>query len=85
LRLEFTDTSWTEVYDATDRRLMFGLGESGRVRDLSGVAPLRVTLGAASAVTAYVNDGLIVIPRREGRDASKFVIEADGAVRAGGQ
>jgi cytoskeleton protein RodZ len=84
LRLEFTDTSWTEVYDATDRRLMFGLGEAGRIRNVSGVAPLRVTLGAASAVTAYVNDEQIVIPRREGRDASKFVIEADGGVRPGG-
>ena len=83
LRLEFTETSWVEVYDATDRRLMFGLGESGRVRNLTGVAPLRVTLGAASAVSAYVNDEQIVIPRREGRDASKFVIDASGAVRPG--
>ena len=84
LRLEFSETSWTEVYDAADRRLMFGLGESGRARELSGVAPLSVTLGAASAVSAYVNDEPIVIPRREGRDATKFVIEANGSVRAGG-
>jgi cytoskeleton protein RodZ len=83
LRLEFSGTSWAEVHDATDRRLMFGLGEPGRVRNLTGVAPLRVTLGAASAVTAYVNDEQIVIPRREGRDASKFVVDASGAVRPG--
>ncbi len=48
------------------RRLMFGLGESGRVRDLSGTPPLRVTLGKASAVTVQVNDRPIVVPRRAG-------------------
>lgn len=83
LRLEFSETSWTEVYDATGRRLMFGLGEPGRVRNLVGVAPVRVTLGAASAVTAQVNDQPIVIPRRAGRDASKFVIDAAGQVATG--
>lgn len=80
LRLEFSETSWAEVYDATGRRLMFGLGEPGRVRTLAGVAPLRVTLGAASGVTAQVNDEPIVIPRRAGRDAAKFVIDAAGEV-----
>jgi cytoskeleton protein RodZ len=82
LRLEFSETSWAEVHDGADRRLMFGLGEPGRVRNLTGAAPLRVTLGAASAVTVYVNDEQIVIPRREGRDASKFVIDPSGAVRS---
>lgn len=62
---------------------MFGLGEPGRVRNLVGVAPVRVTLGAASAVTAQVNDQPIVIPRRAGRDASKFVIDAAGQVATG--
>lgn len=83
LRLEFSEASWTEVYDATGRRLMFGLGDPSRVRNLAGVAPLRVTLGAASAVTAHVNDEPIVIPRRAGRDASKFVIGADGRIATG--
>jgi cytoskeleton protein RodZ len=84
LRLEFSETSWAEVYDGADRRLMFDLGAPGRARTLTGVAPLRVTLGAASAVTAAVNGEPIVIPRREGRDAAKFVIDATGVVRPGG-
>ena len=83
LRLEFSATSWTEVYDANDRRLMFDLGEPGRARTLTGVAPLRVTIGAASAVTAFVNDQAIVVPRREGRDATKFVVDAAGKVTPG--
>ncbi|HEX2494156.1 MAG TPA: RodZ domain-containing protein [Steroidobacter sp.] len=83
LRLEYADESWTEVYDARDTRLLFGLGAPGRVRTLTGAAPLRVTLGAASAVKAYVNDQPIVIPRRVGRDASRFTIDAAGRVIPG--
>lgn len=81
LRLEFSDASWAEIYDATGKSLMFGLGESGRVRDLSGTPPLRVTLGKASAVAVQVNDRPVVVPRRAGRDAAKFVITASGTVQ----
>lgn len=80
LRLQFDDASWTEIYDATGKRLMFGLGESGRVSTLAGVPPIRVTLGKASAVTVQVNDRPVVVPRRAGRDAAKFVVTADGTV-----
>jgi len=81
LRLEFSDASWTEIYDATGKRLMFGLGEIGKVNTVSGKPPLRVTLGKASAVTVQVNDRSIVVPRRSGKDAAKFVIAANGAVQ----
>lgn len=80
LRLQFNDASWTEIYDATGKRLMFGLGESGKVSSLAGVPPIRVTLGKASAVTVQVNDHPVVVPRRAGRDAAKFVVTANGAV-----
>jgi cytoskeleton protein RodZ len=81
LRIEFNEASWTEIEDATGKRLMFGMGESGRVRTLSGTPPLRVTLGKASAVAIQVNDRPIVVPRRAGRDAAKFVIAAGGTVQ----
>jgi cytoskeleton protein RodZ len=80
VRLEFSDASWTEIYDAAGKQLMFGLGESGRVRTISGTPPLRVTLGKASAVTVQVNDQPVVVPRRAGKDAAKFVIAAGGTV-----
>lgn len=80
LRLEFSDESWTEVYDGEGKRLMFGTGTAGRVRTLTGTPPLHVTLGAASAVSVQVNDEPILIPRRVGRDAAKFVIDAAGVV-----
>jgi hypothetical protein len=60
---------------------MFDMGLPGRVRTVEGVPPLRVNLGLASAVSAQVDDRPIVIPRRAGRDGTKFVIEADGSVK----
>lgn len=81
LRLEFTEPSWAEIYDASGKRLMFDMGTPGRVRTVSGVPPLRVNLGLASAVNAQVGDRPFVIPRRAGKDGAKFLIEADGSVR----
>jgi cytoskeleton protein RodZ len=81
VRLEFSDASWTEIYDATGKRLMFGLGESGRTRTVSGTPPLRVTLGNASAVAVQVNDRPVVVPRQAGRDSTRFMIAAGGVVQ----
>lgn len=80
VRLEYSDASWTEIYDATGKRLMFNLGEIGRVRTVTGTPPLRVTLGNASAVAMQVNERSVVVPRRAGRDSAKFVITAEGEV-----
>jgi cytoskeleton protein RodZ len=79
--LEYSEASWTEIYDAAGKKLMFNLGEIGRVRTVSGTAPLRVTLGNASAVTVQVNERPVVVPRRAGRDSAKFVVNADGQVQ----
>jgi cytoskeletal protein RodZ len=81
LRLVFNDASWTEIYDATGKRLMYGLGESGKVSTVSGTPPIRVTLGKASAVTVQVNDRPVVVPRKSGKDAAKFVVAASGTVQ----
>jgi len=81
LRLEFTEPSWAEIYDASGKRLMFDMGTPGRVRSVAGAPPLRVNIGLASAVNAQVDDRPIVIPRRSGKDGAKFVIEADGSVK----
>jgi cytoskeleton protein RodZ len=81
LRIEFSDSSWTEIYDGAGKRLMYGLGESGRVQTIAGTPPLRVTLGKASAVTVQLNERPIVVPRKAGRDSAKFVITAAGTVQ----
>lgn len=80
LRLQFAAASWVEVYDAAGQRLMFGIGQPGQTRTLSGIAPLKVNLGLAAAVNAEVNARAIAIPRRAGKDAARFVVAADGTV-----
>ena len=82
MRLEFSEPSWAEIYDASGKRLMFDMGAPGRVRTVAGVPPLRVNLGLASAVNAQVDERPIVMPRRAGQDGARFVIEADGSVRS---
>lgn len=81
MRLEFTDESWAEVYDANGTRLLFGMGTPQRVRTLTGTPPIQVTLGAASAVNLQVNGESVVIPRRDGRESARFTIDADGNLR----
>jgi cytoskeleton protein RodZ len=81
MTLEYSEASWTEIYDATGKQLLFNLGEIGRVRTVSGTPPLQVTLGNASAVTVQVNERSVVVPRRAGRDSAKFLVNADGQVQ----
>ncbi|HEY5810509.1 MAG TPA: RodZ domain-containing protein [Povalibacter sp.] len=81
LRLQFSESSWVEIYDATNQRLMYGIGQPGQTRTVSGAAPLKVTIGLASAVTINVNNQSIPVPRRTGRDATRFTVSADGSVR----
>jgi cytoskeleton protein RodZ len=81
LTLQFTDSSWAEVYDAGGQRLFYDIGQPGRSRAVSGMAPLNVVIGVASAVSVQVNDQSIVVPRRANRDSARFVVQADGSVR----
>jgi cytoskeleton protein RodZ len=81
VRLQFSGDSWTEVYDAQGARLMFAMGSEGRTRTITGVPPLQFTIGSVSAVTLEVNGEPVAIPRRDGRESSRFVIEADGNLR----
>ncbi len=81
VRLEFSGESWTEVYDANGTRLMYAMGAPGRVRTLSGAPPLQVTLGSVSAVIMQVNGESVAIPRREGRESTRFAVDADGNLR----
>ncbi len=81
VRLRFSGDSWTEVYDAQGARLMFAMGTAGRTRTITGVPPLQFTVGSVSAVTMEVNGEPVAIPRRDGRESTRFVIEADGNLR----
>lgn len=81
MQLRFAAPSWAEVHDASNKRLMFDIGQPGQTRSVSGKPPLTVNLGLASAVSMTVNSRPVAIPRRPGKDATKFVVAADGSVR----
>jgi len=55
--LTFSGDCWTEVSDASGRRLYYDLGQAGSVITLSGDAPLRVILGDSANVSIQ-RDGL---------------------------
>lgn len=55
LSLSFTGDCWTEISDATGRRLFFDMGRNGRSVELTGKAPFAVLLGNVDNVDVRVN------------------------------
>lgn len=55
ISLDFTGDCWTEISDASGRRLFFEMGRTGRSVELSGAAPLDVLFGNVENVSVRVN------------------------------
>jgi hypothetical protein len=70
-----------EIHDATGQRLFYDIGQPGRVRTVTGTAPVTVVIGLVSAVSLQVNGSPLVVPRRANRDSTRFVVNADGSIR----
>lgn len=71
LSVTFAGDCWTEITDASGRRLFFQLGRSGRTVNVSGPGPLLVLFGDAANVEVRVNGEDFIIPaaNRRGRTA----------------
>jgi len=69
VELSYTGDCWTEVSDASGRRLFYDLGSAGRVVQLGGDAPLRIVLGNSANVSITVEGRDYNIPdsARSGR------------------
>jgi cytoskeleton protein RodZ len=69
VELTYTGDCWTEVSDASGRRLFYDLGSDGRVVPLRGDAPLRIVLGNSENVSITVEGSDYRIPNsaRSGR------------------
>jgi cytoskeleton protein RodZ len=81
--LTYSADSWTEVYDATGRKLLYGMASGPATRKLEGVPPLSVMLGDASGVTIAVDGRATPISRFVRSDhTARFLIAADGRVLA---
>jgi cytoskeleton protein RodZ len=81
--LTYSADCWTEVYDATGRRLLYGLSTGPATRKLEGVPPIDVLLGYASGVSIEVGGRAASISRFVRPDhTARFLIAADGGVLA---
>ena len=71
LSVTFLGDCWTEITDASGRRLFFQLGRSGRTVNVSGPGPLSVLFGDVENVDVRVNGEDFTIPaaNRRGRTA----------------
>ncbi len=71
LRIAYSGDCWTEITDASGRRLFFDLGREGRIVELSGEAPFNVLFGNAEFVNLQVNgsDYDLSTAARRGRTA----------------
>jgi len=71
MSIAFQGDCWTEISDASGRRLFFGLGKAGRTVDLSGEAPFNVLFGDAANVSIEINGTPFEVPAadRRGRTA----------------
>jgi cytoskeleton protein RodZ len=62
LSVTFVGDCWTEITDASGRRLFFQLGRSGRTVNVAGPGPLKVLFGDAANVEVRVNGEDFSIP-----------------------
>lgn len=71
LQITFNGDCWTEISDATGRRLFFNLGQAGRTVTVTGQEPLSVLFGDADNVSLVVNGNEFTIADadRRGRTA----------------
>ena len=71
MSITYSGDCWTEITDASGRRLFFDLGKAGRTVNVSGEAPFNVLFGDAANVSLEVNGGTFEIPAadRRGRTA----------------
>ena len=75
LSLSFTGDCWTEISDATGRRLFFDMGRSGRSVELSGQAPFDVLLGNIENVSVRVDgSAYTVMPTNPGSRTARLTI-----------
>ena len=65
--LRFGEDCWTEITDASGRRLYFELGRAGTSIDVAGVPPLSVLLGNADKAGIWVNGEVYAIDAADRR------------------
>lgn len=70
----FSGDCWVNIYDATGERVAWGVKKSGYVMTVSGVAPLKVTLGKPELATIVFNEQLIDMSSFNVGNIAKFTL-----------
>ncbi len=75
LKISFTDSSWTEVKDATGKVLLSGLVAAGNSQLLDGQPPFVVFLGNAPGVSiTYNGQPFDILPFRRGDNTARITL-----------
>ena len=81
LKLELTNDSWVEIYDARGERLFYDVASAGSVQSVAGRGPLRVVLGNAAGVTVEVDGQARGIPANAADgEGARFVVNRSGSL-----
>lgn len=81
VRFNFSGDSWVEVHDANNQQVLYEMGTANTSRDIQAVPPLRVVLGAATAVSLQVNSRDVSVPAKDiDAGIAHFVVKADGSL-----
>jgi cytoskeleton protein RodZ len=84
LKLELTNDSWVEIYDARGERLFYDVASAGSVQSVAGRGPLRVVLGNAAGVTVEVDGQSRSIPANAADgEGARFVVNRSGSLSRG--
>lgn len=73
ITLVFNEESWTEIFDATDERILVGLQPAGSQVTIEGEPPFRLTIGNATGVElTYRNEPVELAAYTGGNNVARF-------------
>lgn len=73
MTLVFDEESWTEIFDATDERILVGLQPAGSQVTIEGEPPFRLTIGNATGVElTYRNEPVDLATYTGGNNVARF-------------
>lgn len=75
LQLTFNEQSWTEIFDASDRRVFVGLQEPGTTATVEGEPPFRMTIGNATGVElSWAGERVDLSARAGANNVARFTL-----------
>ncbi|MWJ27261.1 DUF4115 domain-containing protein [Halomonas sp. ZH2S] len=76
LELSFNEQSWTEIFDATNQRILVGLQSPDTQVSVEGQPPFRLTIGNATGVELRYQGEPVDLPARAGaNNVARFTLK----------